>query len=78
MTFTLTINTDNAAFGETPEEMREETARILRQVADRMSTNEVYSSLRYGDFYETVRDLNGNDVGRAAFKDTPTYSNLMF
>lgn len=61
-TFRLTIDTDNAAFEG--ENKGLETARILRVVADRLER-------RDGDFgyFQTLRDVNGNDVGRAAFKN---------
>ena len=68
MTFRLTIDTDTAAFagdsyGASPAgERNAETARILRVVAARLDAGEDFA------FYETLFDLNGNDVGRAAFK----------
>jgi len=42
----------------------QETARILRRIADRLDAGEAFSK------YETLLDANGNDVGRAAFKPT--------
>lgn len=54
--FTLKIDTENAAFddGQT-----DEIARILRKIAD---------EVEHGGYYpgqsQTVRDINGNDVGR--------------
>ena len=61
MAFKLTIDTDNAAF----EEDRElEVARILRHVADQLLLGEPMAPN-----YETLHDINGNDVGRVAFKD---------
>ena len=67
MAFKLTIDTDNAAFEEGREE---EVARILRHVADQLLLGEPMAPN-----YETLRDINGNDVGRAAFKDNEqTYS----
>jgi hypothetical protein len=56
MRLELKIRCDNAAFEENP---REEVARILREVADKL-----VGEFSYGDFYETLRDINGNDVGR--------------
>lgn len=62
--FTLTIETDNAAFGERKrkdevcEEERIEVARILRRTAELLET---YSS-------GTLRDSNGNTVGKYGFK----------
>ena len=39
-----------------------EVARILREVATRLENGETFSHS------QTLLDLNGNDVGRAAFK----------
>ena len=58
MKFELWIYTDNAAFDSPPNI---EVARILREVANRLDAGEDYH------FYETLRDINGNDVGRAKF-----------
>lgn len=68
MTFRVTIDTDTAAFagdayGASPMgERNAETARILRTVATRLEQGEDFS------YYVTLFDVNGNDVGRAAFK----------
>lgn len=61
MTFVVRIDTDNAAFEDDP---RPELARILRVIADKVeqSGNEI-------GWFQTVRDINGNDVGRFALKD---------
>ena len=59
--FRMTIRTDNDAFGDMPEF---EVARILRQEADRLELGE-YAS----ECYQTIRDANGNDVGRARLKE---------
>ena len=69
--FRLTINTDNAAFeGQYQgDDHRFEVARILRDVADRLQRGEDFS------FFETLRDINGNDVGRAAHKTDEYWSN---
>lgn len=55
---TLTICTDNAAFGDTYEEMGAEIARILRETADRIERipNLIESGM-------TLKDVNGNTVG---------------
>lgn len=58
--FTLRINVDDDAFQG--EGRNSETARILRNVAARIEAGE------YFDHYRTLYDVNGNDVGRAAFK----------
>lgn len=75
MAFKLTIETENAAFwGDGPsadEQARAgEVARILHDIADCLEAGE-----RFTPNYKTLRDINGHDVGRAAFKDNEqTYS----
>lgn len=54
-TFTLTINLENDAFSPDAEP---EVARILRVIADKLEENPGYP------MYQTVFDVNGNDVGR--------------
>jgi hypothetical protein len=58
--FTLTINTDNAAFEDA--DRNTELARILRKTAKAL---ESYRFIK-GD---NVRDLNGNTVGHWELKD---------
>lgn len=58
MKFTLEIECDNEAFGETNEDRCEEIARILRRVAERLQTN-VYGA----GAVRGVVDANGNTVG---------------
>jgi hypothetical protein len=58
--FRLYIRTGNDAFADNPAP---ELARILRSIADKIETE--------GEApwaYQTVRDINGNDVGRYALK----------
>ncbi len=55
--FTLTIDTDNAAFEHGP---RQEVGRILREVAQ---------SLKAGDTEGRIRDVNGNTVGSFSLTD---------
>ena len=50
--FTLTIETENAAFADDPGA---EVARILREAADTVETS--------GDFTVYLNDINGNRVG---------------
>lgn len=66
MQFTLHISTENDAFGQEgdPDTRAREVARILREVSVRLDHGEAFTT------YETLRDLAGNDVGRAAFKFT--------
>lgn len=66
-TFMVKIDTDSNAFTdsdgrEAPFLRAYETARILRGIAQRLSDEG-------GAFftYETLLDINGNDVGRAKF-----------
>lgn len=54
---TIRIDTDNAAFGETPDDRNAELARIVREI----SRNILTGSFTYGS--ETIRDVNGNDIG---------------
>ena len=54
--FKVTIRTDNAAFEG--EGRAAETARILRELADKIESGRVYGS---------VQDGNGNAVGAFAF-----------
>ena len=62
-TFRLFIDTDHAAFGDDGAARGVEVARILRDVAARIETEgDIW------DWYQTLFDVNGNDVGRAAFK----------
>ena len=56
--FTLEITTDNAAFGETEAERRDEIARVLRAVANRIDR-----SYRWGEPEGPIGDANGNLVG---------------
>lgn len=58
MRFTLYIRTGSTAFDDPPNI---ETARILRDIAERLEAGEDFN------FYETLQDINGNDVGRAKF-----------
>ena len=58
--FTVNIRCDNAAFDDAPES---EIARILRDIADKLESDGA------SGFFETIRDINGNDVGRHALKD---------
>lgn len=57
--FHLNIHCDNAAFEPVPGP---ELVRILRAVADRIERE------GFSGFYETILDVNGNDVGRFALK----------
>ncbi len=59
MQLQITINLDNAAFGEDDaDECGVEVARILRKYAD--------SCADRGCGYKKLRDINGNPVGHAA------------
>lgn len=60
--YTITIDTDNAAFGDTDYEAQREVADILRKLADRLDNDDVRSPLR---------DSNGNTVGLFTISPTP-------
>lgn len=53
--FTLQFRCDNAAFDD--GNRRAEVVRILRETAERVEAGE-------GKFFETIRDINGNEVGQ--------------
>lgn len=57
MTFELQFDADNAAFAG--NDWQPETVRILTEVARR---------IEMGDNSGTIRDINGNTVGKFAFK----------
>ena len=59
--FTLKFDTDNAAFDDDRDG---EIVRIL------LSTAAKIGSQGLSGFYETVRDVNGNDIGRFALKNS--------
>jgi len=56
--FQINLNTDNDAFTDPTREV----ARILRALADRLE------GASPGEDYP-LRDINGNKVGQAVFKD---------
>lgn len=56
--FTLEIETDNAAFGD--NNLLIETARILRDAANKVEQ---------GEHPGTLRDVNGNKVGAYQFEN---------
>lgn len=61
MRFTLTIECDNAAFGESVTPRQRETVRVLRAVAERIAKG--------GDSDGKCMDANGNTVGRFGFEE---------
>lgn len=69
MKFILNVSTDNAAFHrDTGEEWEHdpgpELARILRKIADKVE----HEPLETYTMFQTILDVNGNDVGRYALK----------
>lgn len=58
--FSVTITTDNAAFGE---DLGGEVARLLRAIADRAECG----IAEHRPFVLPVRDANGNTVGEFSF-----------
>ena len=61
--FFLRFDTDNAAFGETDDELTDAIARTLRRIADAIQRDGVPY------LYENIQDDNGNIVGGYALKD---------
>jgi hypothetical protein len=61
MKFSLTVEMDNAAFGDCDQEAAEELARILRKVANRIESNPIEPG--------AIMDINGNKVGEAGVMD---------
>lgn len=57
--FTAFITMGNSAFEDAPYS---ELARALRSIADTLENDGP------SGFFETIRDINGNDVGRWAVK----------
>lgn len=60
MKFTLEIDCDNAAFGDSEDERHTEVARILTGLADQ---------IEHGYIKAQLYDANGNAVGVASFVD---------
>ncbi len=58
--FTISFSCENAAFDTTddPAQEEREIARVLRDIADKVERGEEMM------FYQTIRDVNGNDIGR--------------
>jgi hypothetical protein len=59
MKFMVNIHTDNEAFDYDPSQ---ELARLLRKIADELDAGGDYA------MFQTIRDINGNDVGAYALK----------
>lgn len=62
MTFSLTIECDNAAFGDTPAECSRELVSCLSKVAGKLAG---------GTIEGRIMDTNGNTVGRFALEERP-------
>lgn len=62
--FRVSIHCGNAAFDDFDGhyDPGAELARILREIADRVERGDL------SGYYETIRDANGNDVGRWGLK----------
>lgn len=60
MRFTLSFQMDNAAFDENPAR---EVARILFDAAQRIESTD-----KVPEYFENLRDLNGNTIGTYAAK----------
>lgn len=66
MKFEFWITCDNAAFGETAADAEQEVARLLADLAGRVARGDIRNNIGRTQ-YHTLRDVNGNDVGRASF-----------
>ena len=64
-TFRLEVTCDNAAFDDPGPEL----ARILREAADKLE-----SDLHSCRWFQTIRDVNGNNVGQFALKHTDYFT----
>jgi hypothetical protein len=62
--FVVSIETDNAAFEDAPEN---EIARILSELADKVEGRGMAVVTVFGSL--TLRDINGNIVGKAEVVD---------
>lgn len=58
MKITIEIDTANAAFGDTPEEVGAEAGRILRDLSESLKDNALAGCEDW-----PLRDVNGNRVG---------------
>lgn len=56
MAISITIETDNAAFGEDNRDVAVEVAKILESIVERILDNEYIEDMK-------LRDSNGNTVG---------------
>lgn len=64
MTITIEFTTDNAAFGDDADERTQEIARILRGVAKKIADDGIDHTTGF-----SLRDINGNTVGRFDVQD---------
>lgn len=64
MKITITITTDNAAFGDTPQDAGTEVARILKRLSEKLQDTDP------GDYCGSkLVDVNGNTVGKISVLD---------
>ena len=61
-TFTVKFDCDNAAFTDNGGDDVGEIVRIMRDLANKIEVEGV------ADYWQTIRDSNGNDVGRWRLK----------
>ncbi len=71
MHFRLYVDTENDAFDPNPDL---ELARILRKVADDLEFSIDVGMEPIGFPFQTIFDVNGNDVGRFALKDASLFA----
>jgi hypothetical protein len=63
---TITINTDNDAFGRSKSQIASEVGRILVNLTTNL--REDPAMLNYSDV-TSLRDINGNTVGQVTYKE---------
>lgn len=65
MKFHVTMNCDNAAFGDNPNQ---EVARLLMELAQRVAHGDLDIGSAFGRTqYRSLFDANGNNVGAASY-----------
>ena len=70
MRFEVTIDCDNQAFDDPVIGENGEVARILRDLAARVESGVLNLPHGMETWAKTLHDANGNDVGRATYRQT--------
>lgn len=66
---TITIETDNEAFGDTVGDTAREIARILSDLSNRIEDRDY--EFVFDEQPISLRDHNGNRVGKASYHNNP-------